>query len=83
MEMPDTANKRTYTRLEFSPEQEEQLIEFVKANPALFDPKDSHFKNKKYRDRLWNQFGDEIDKKGERFFIFFFIFKCSMKTFLN
>lgn len=56
--------KRSYTRLEFSLEQEELLIDFVKTNSSLFNPKDAHYKNKMYRDRLWAEFGKQIDKTG-------------------
>lgn len=59
-----TTSKRTYTRLEFTLEQEEQLIEFVKANPVLYDPIDAQYKNRNYRDRLWNEFGTRIEKSG-------------------
>lgn len=58
-------SKRSYTRLEFTIEQEEQLIEFVKENPALYDPKDTQYKNKNFRDRLWNEFGNKIEKSGK------------------
>lgn len=56
--------KRCYTRLEFSLEQEEGLIEFVRANPALYNPKDLFYKNKNYRDRKWSEFGTTINKPG-------------------
>lgn len=63
-EQPQSANKRSYTRLEFSLQQEEQLIEFVKVNPPLYNPKDPQFKNKTYRECLWNQIGEKFDKPG-------------------
>lgn len=56
--------KRTYTRLEFSIEQEEQLIDYVKTNPALYNPKDPQYKSRTYRDRLWEEFGQQINKTG-------------------
>lgn len=65
MEQQQAANKRSYTRLEFSLEQEEQLIEFVKANSPLFNPKDPKYKNKMYRDRLWNEIGEKFEKPGK------------------
>lgn len=61
------ATKRTYKKLDFSFEEEEQLIEFVKDNPALYDPKDIQYKNKNYRDRLYNDFGATIEKSGKIF----------------
>lgn len=60
----NTKTKRTYTRLEFSLEQEEKLVDYVKVNPALYNPKEEHYKNKTYRDRLWEQFGETINKTG-------------------
>lgn len=59
-----TTSKRTYTRLDFNVEQEEQLIDFVKGHPALFDPKNDQYKNRSYRDQLWIQFGSTINKSG-------------------
>lgn len=66
MENVAAKTKRTYTRLEFSLENEEQLIDFVKENPALFNPSNEHYKNKTYRDRLWKEFAETIDKSGNR-----------------
>lgn len=64
MASEETKTKRNYTRLEFSLENEEQLIEFVKENPALFNPSHEHYKNKTYRNRLWEEFGATIEKSG-------------------
>lgn len=58
--------KRAYTRLDFSVEQEEQLIEFIKDNPILYNPKDPGYKNRTYRDRLLAEFGSGINKSGEK-----------------
>lgn len=44
----ETATKRTYNRLDFTLEDEEQLIDLVKSNQALYDPKNPHYKNKMY-----------------------------------
>lgn len=60
------STKRSYTRLDFSVEQEEQLIDFVKSNPPLYNPKDALYKNKMYRDRLWEDIGSILDKTGEK-----------------
>lgn len=62
------ASKRTYTRLDFTLEQEEKLIEYVKTNPALYNPKEALYKNKTYRDRLWEDFGSSIEKTGKIYF---------------
>lgn len=60
------STKPSYTRLDFSVEQEEQLIDFVKSNPPLYNPKDALYKNKMYRDRLWEDIGSILDKTGEK-----------------
>lgn len=59
-----STQKRNYTRLDFSLEQEEELIDFVRQNPALYNPKESLYKNRNYRDRTWNDFGARINKTG-------------------
>lgn len=59
-----STSKRTYNRLDFTLAQEEQLIDFVKSNPALYNPKEPLYKNRMYRDRLWGEFGDSISKTG-------------------
>lgn len=56
--------KRNYNRLDFTLEQEEQIIDFVRHNPALHNPKESLYKNKNYRDRMWNELGTKINKAG-------------------
>lgn len=66
--------KRSYTRLEFTLEQEETLIDFVKSNAPLFNPKDAHYKNKMYRDRLWADVGDTLNKSGTDFFSYCLVF---------
>lgn len=58
------ASKRTYTRLDFTLEQEEELIDYVKVNPALFNPTMDLYKNKMYRDRLWEELGSKLGKTG-------------------
>lgn len=59
-----TTTKRTYTRLEFTLEQEEELIDYVKLHPALYNPKEQMCKNKMYRDRLWEELGTRWNKTG-------------------
>lgn len=59
-----TTSKRAYTRLDFSLEQEERLIDLVKENPCLYDPKDALYKNRSYRDQQWIKIGQAIDKPG-------------------
>lgn len=65
MEQPQAANKRAYTRLDFSLEQEEKIIEFVKSNPPLFNIKVPEYKNKMYRDpHMWIQITEKFGKPG-------------------
>lgn len=59
-----TTTKRTYTRLEFTLEQEEELIDYVKLHPALYNPEEQMYKNKMYRDRLWEELGTKWNKTG-------------------
>lgn len=56
--------KRAYTRLEFTTDQEERLIDFVKSDPPMYNPKDALYKNKSYRDRLWDDIGQKLEKSG-------------------
>lgn len=67
MDKKEARTKRTYTRLEFTLEEEEKLIDFVKSNSALYNPKDSNYKNKMYRDRQWEKIADDIGKTGGLF----------------
>lgn len=60
----DFRPKRQYVRLEFSSEDEEKLIEYVRENPVLYNVKHPKYKMKQYRDRLWNEFGDTVNKLG-------------------
>lgn len=54
--------KRTYNRLEFSEEEESQIINFVKQHEELFNPKHAMYKNKPRRDTLWNEIAQTIQK---------------------
>lgn len=65
MDKEAAAPKRVYNRLDFTIEQEEQLIEFVRTHPAIFNPKDSSYKNKGHRDRLFADFGQQISQLGK------------------
>lgn len=59
-----SSSKRTSNRLDFTLDQEEELIDFVKLNPALYNPKNAHYKNKMYKDRQWLELGTKINKTG-------------------
>lgn len=56
--------RRAYTRLDFTLAQEEQIIDFVKLNPVLYNPKNDMYKNKMYRDRIWADLGEKLNKSG-------------------
>lgn len=56
--------KRNYNRLDFSKDQEEKIISFVKQHPELYNPKHSEYKNKIRRDQLWNDLAKTMDKIG-------------------
>lgn len=61
--MNDKVNhqKRTYARLQFTKDEEENIITFVKEHPEIFDPKHENFKNKSHKDKLWNDFGEALE----------------------
>lgn len=59
------ASKRSYTRLEFTKEEEEQIIDFVKQNPLLYDPRNPNYKNRTSRDKLWNDIATSLNKSGK------------------
>lgn len=62
--MDATVNhKRAYTKLQFTPDEEEKIISFVKMNPELYDPKNANYKNRSHRDKLWNELGETLDSK--------------------
>lgn len=56
--------RKPYTKLDFSLEEEEQLFDYVKSNSPLYDPQNENYKNKMFRDRLWDKFGETIEKSG-------------------
>lgn len=53
-ETDKTSKKRVYSKLQFAREEEEKIITFVKLNPELYDPKNSKFKDKAHKEKLWN-----------------------------
>lgn len=55
---------RRYVRLDFSPEDDDYLIDNVKLNEPLFNPKHADYKNAMYRNRLWGDIGAGINKSG-------------------
>lgn len=69
--MADKPAKRTYQRLEFSDETENEIIDFVKQHQELYNPKDKNYKNKIHRDGLWNEIGEKIGKTGTLKYTYF------------
>lgn len=59
------ASKSSYTRLEFTKEEEEQIIDFVKQNPLLYDLRNPNYKNRTSRDKLWNDIATSLNKSGK------------------
>lgn len=59
--MDQKSQKRVYTKLAFSLEDEEKIINFVKENAELYDPKNGEFKNKSHKDKLWNDFAKTLE----------------------
>lgn len=59
----DTVNskKRAYSKLQFTRDEEEQIITFVKQNSELYDPKNVKFKDKAHKDKLWNDLAGLFD----------------------
>lgn len=56
--------KRAYHKLDFSLEEEESLIDFVKQNNVLYNPKHRDYKNKMFRDRIWEDIAATLKKTG-------------------
>lgn len=52
--------KQAYSKLPFTPDDEEKIISFVKENPELYDPKHLKFKDKSHKDKLWNDLGESF-----------------------
>lgn len=57
------SEKRAYSKLQFTPDEEEKIISFVKNNPELYDPKNPNYKIKAHRDKLWSELGNTLNNK--------------------
>lgn len=55
---------KKYTKSSFSSEEEEALIDFVREEPCLFNPKHEQYKNFQYRKRKWIFIGSQLNKTG-------------------
>jgi len=66
MDLEDSrkTRKRIYTKIDFSLEDEEALIDFVKLNESLFNPQNDLYKNRNHRDRLWQEIAQQLGKTG-------------------
>lgn len=60
-----TKKKREYRRIQFSSEDEEALIEFVKTNQELYDPKHELYKNRDRKTQLWQKIASDLNKTGK------------------
>lgn len=56
---------KTYKKLTFSLLQEETLIDCVRDEECLYNPKHVHYKNAQYRKRKWNLIGTQVGRTGE------------------
>lgn len=56
---------KSYKKLTFSPQEEETLIDCVRDEPCLYDPKHDQYKNIQYRRRKWNYIGDRVGRTGK------------------
>lgn len=61
-----TKSKRIYQRTNFSLEDEETLIEFVKGNAELYDPKHKLYANRIRKSQLWQDFASKLNKTGKQ-----------------
>jgi hypothetical protein len=51
----------------FTEEDDELLIDLVSKHPLLFDLSVEEYKNSKKKDRVWDEIGRVLNKKGEYF----------------
>lgn len=62
--------KRNYIKLDFTLEEEDQIIDFVKQHPLMYNPKEPGYKEREKKDRLWNDLGEKLNKPGVYSFCF-------------
>lgn len=56
--------KRVYRRVVFTPEEEETLVEFVKSNEELYNPKNHLYTNRDRKNQLWEEISSQLKKTG-------------------
>lgn len=61
----NTKKKGKYCRIAFSTEDEERLIELVKASPLLYSPSNSDYKDKILRGKAWENIGKSLSKSPD------------------
>lgn len=57
--------KVNYRRIDFRPEEEEQLIELVKDSPLLYSPINTEYKDRNLRGKAWDNIGKTLAKPSE------------------
>lgn len=70
MAEPAATTKRPYVKLTFTREEEERIIDFVKQNAELYDPKNPKYKDTGHKAKLWNDLAEtfENSRSGQIFF---------------
>lgn len=78
-----TMKKRGKKSCHLKNEEEEALVlEWIEANPLLWNSKDKEFKNKSKKDRLWVEQAEGLNYDGEFPFIYLFICLCIIVRFV-
>lgn len=60
-----SSKKRKYNKIKFSPEDEETLIDMVKENAELYNPRHEKYKDKHHKDRIWLDIAKQMNKPSE------------------
>lgn len=56
--------KSKSAKIKVSPEQEEQIIEFVKSNEVIYNVKHKQFRDSEMKNRLWLKLSQEMNLEG-------------------
>lgn len=56
---------KNYTKLNFSSEEEQTLIDLVRDEPCLYNVRHPQYKKFSYRKRKWDFIGGKLSKTGE------------------
>lgn len=60
----EQSSKRKYNKIEFTLEEEEILIELVKKNEILYNPRHKQYKDRNQKAHAWLDISREMNKKG-------------------